>query len=167
MTTLATKTQCDIHGTEDARSCPHTTACPITPAAFSRAMSPAQPLVHCNSYSKTKTTARGFKPLRANPSGWRVHLLNLSDTLYCWSASTFTVIMFRLSERVCCPCPLQVANVNATSSGYAWSADSHTVSNAPELVRPPTLSGTVPGWYWVGGPPGKSIGCCQLLPFCL
>ena len=48
----------------------------ITPAAFSRATSPAQHLVHCNSYSKTKTTARGFKPLRAEPNGLRVHLLN-------------------------------------------------------------------------------------------
>ena len=28
-----------------------------------------------------KTTARGFKPLRAEPNGFRVHLLNRSDTL--------------------------------------------------------------------------------------
>ena len=30
---------------------------------------------------KTKTTARGFEPLRAEPNGFRVHLLNRSDTL--------------------------------------------------------------------------------------
>ena len=29
----------------------------------------------------TKTTARGFEPLRAEPNGFRVHLLNRSDTL--------------------------------------------------------------------------------------
>ena len=28
-----------------------------------------------------KTTARGFEPLRAEPNGFRVHLLNRSDTL--------------------------------------------------------------------------------------
>ena len=30
---------------------------------------------------QTKTTARGFEPLRAEPNGFRVHLLNRSDTL--------------------------------------------------------------------------------------
>ena len=30
---------------------------------------------------ETKTTARGFEPLRAEPNGFRVHLLNRSDTL--------------------------------------------------------------------------------------
>ena len=45
-------------------------------------------------------------------------------------------------------------------------ADGHTVSNAPDLFRPPKLSGTGPGQYWGGGPPGKTLGCCQLLPFC-
>ena len=29
----------------------------------------------------SKTTARGFEPLRAEPNGFRVHLLNRSDTL--------------------------------------------------------------------------------------
>ena len=42
-------------------------------------------------------------------------------------------------------------------------ADGHTVSNAPDLFRPPKLSGTGPGQYWGGGPPGKPLGCCQLL----
>ena len=41
-------------------------------------------------------------------------------------------------------------------------ADGHTVSNAPDLFRPPKLSGTGPGQYWGGGPPGKPLGCCQL-----
>ena len=49
---------------------------------------------------------------------------------------------------------------------YAWSfADGHAVSNAPALFRPPKLSGTGPGQYWGGGPPGKTSGCCQLLLF--
>ena len=30
-----------------------------------------------------ETTARGFEPLRAEPNGFRVHLLNRSDTLSC------------------------------------------------------------------------------------
>ena len=44
-------------------------------------------------------------------------------------------------------------------------ADGHTASNAPDLFRPPKLSGAGPGQYWGGGPPGKPLGCCQL--FCL
>ena len=48
-------------------------------------------------------------------------------------------------------------------------ADGHTASNAPDLFRPPKLSGAGPGQYWGGGPPGKPLGCCQLLlfPLCL
>ena len=42
------------------------------------------------------------------------------------------------------------------------SADGHTASNAPDLFRPPKLSGAGPGQYWGGGPPGKSLGCCRL-----
>ena len=42
-------------------------------------------------------------------------------------------------------------------------ADGHTVSNAPDLFRPPKLSGVGPGQYYGGGPPGKTLGCCQLL----
>ena len=41
-------------------------------------------------------------------------------------------------------------------------ADGHTVSNAPDLFRPLKLSGTGPDEYGGGGPPGKSLGCCQL-----
>ena len=41
-------------------------------------------------------------------------------------------------------------------------ADGHTASNAPDLFRPPKLSGAGPGQYWGGGPPGKTLGCCQL-----
>ena len=41
-------------------------------------------------------------------------------------------------------------------------AGGHTASNAPDLFRPPKLSGAGPGWYWGGGPPGKTSGCCQL-----
>lgn len=33
------------------------------------------------SYRKTEATARGFEPLRAEPNGFRVHLLNRSDTM--------------------------------------------------------------------------------------
>ena len=44
-------------------------------------------------------------------------------------------------------------------------ADGHTASNAPDLFRPPKLSGAGPGQYWGGGPPGKPLGCCQLLLF--
>ena len=42
-------------------------------------------------------------------------------------------------------------------------AGGHTASNAPDPFRPPKLSGAGPGWYWGGGPPGKTPGCCQLL----
>ena len=42
-------------------------------------------------------------------------------------------------------------------------ADGHTASNTPDLFRPPKLSGAGPGQYWGGGPPGKTLGCCQLL----
>ena len=45
-------------------------------------------------------------------------------------------------------------------------ADGHTASNAPDLFRPPKLSGAGPGQYWGGGPPGKTLGCCQLLLTC-
>ena len=37
-------------------------------------------------------------------------------------------------------------------------ADGHTVSNAPDLFRPPKLSGTGPGKYWVGDRPGSPQG---------
>ena len=37
-------------------------------------------------------------------------------------------------------------------------ADGHTVSNAPDLFRPPKLSGTGPGQYWGGGRPGSPQG---------
>jgi hypothetical protein len=40
-------------------------------------------------------------------------------------------------------------------------ADGQTVSSAPDLLRPPKLGGTGPGQCRVGGPPGKSSGCCQ------
>ena len=41
-------------------------------------------------------------------------------------------------------------------------AGGHAASNAPDLSRPPKLSGARPGYYWCGGPPGKTSGCCQL-----
>ena len=41
-------------------------------------------------------------------------------------------------------------------------ADGHTASNAPDLFRPPKLSGAGPGQYWGGGPPGNTLGCCRL-----
>ena len=49
------------------------------------------------------------------------------------------------------------------SAGTNVGADGHTASNAPDLFRPPKLSGAGPGQYWGGGPPGKTLGCCQLL----
>ena len=36
-----------------------------------------------NSSSNSKTTPRGFEPLRAEPNGFRVHLLSRSDTVSC------------------------------------------------------------------------------------
>ena len=61
------------------------------------------------------------------------------------------------------PCALLALSVFVPRR-YALSlfADGHTVSNAPDLFRPPKLSGTGPGQYWGGGPPGKPLGCCQL-----
>ena len=44
-------------------------------------------------------------------------------------------------------------------------ADGHTASNAPDLFRPPKLSGAGPGQYWGGGPPGNTLGCCRLFRF--
>ena len=38
-----------------------------------------------------ETTARGFEPLRAEPNGFRVHLLNRSDTL-SWSKDVYFII---------------------------------------------------------------------------
>ena len=32
-------------------------------------------------FCRSKTTPRGFEPLRAEPNGFRVHLLNRSDTV--------------------------------------------------------------------------------------
>ena len=49
------------------------------------------------------------------------------------------------------------------SAGTNVGADGHTASNAPDLFRPPKLSGAGRGQYWGGGPPGKTLGCCQLL----
>ena len=49
-----------------------------------------------------------------------------------------------------------------TTISVRFFADGHTVSNAPDLFRPPKLSNTGPGQYRGGGPPGKSSGCCQL-----
>ena len=40
--------------------------------------------------------------------------------------------------------------------------DGHTVPNAPDLFRPLKLRGTGPDEELSGGPPGKSLGCCQL-----
>ena len=73
------------------------------------------------------------------------------------------------------PCPYRGPAAHASSQGGPAKqgasvalknniADGHTVSNAPDLFRPPKLSGTGPGQYWGGGPPGKPLGCCQLLP---
>ena len=36
-----------------------------------------------------ETTPRGFEPLRAEPNGFLVHLLNHSDTVSCSAASCF------------------------------------------------------------------------------
>jgi hypothetical protein len=52
------------------------------------------------SCSGTRTTARGFEPLRAEPNGFRVHLLNHSDTLSCRTASAVPGIVCKLS-RIC------------------------------------------------------------------
>ena len=55
---------------------------------------------------------------------------------------------------------LQFTTISAEANVIA---DGHTASNAPDLFRPPKLSGAGPGQYWGGGPPGKTLGCCQLL----
>ena len=44
-------------------------------------------------------------------------------------------------------------------------ADSRTAVHALDLFRPPKLSGDGPDQCWGGGPPGKPLGCCQLLIF--
>ena len=44
-------------------------------------------------------TARGFEPLRAEPNGFRVHLLNRSDTL-SWSKDA----EFKPQGKPRCPC---------------------------------------------------------------
>ena len=46
--------------------------------------------------------------------------------------------------------------------------DGHTVPNAPDLFRPLKLRGAGPDEEWSGGPPGKSLGRCQLCAcFCV
>ena len=55
------------------------------------------------------------------------------------------------------------AAIYTCCAGANVHADGHTASNAPDLFRPPKLSGAGPGQYWGGGPPGKTLGCCQLL----
>ena len=62
--------------------------------------------------------------------------------------------------------PGEVQSHSPDVTSGAWLdtvvADGHTASNAPDLFRPPKLSGAGPGQYWGGGPPGKTLGCCQL-----
>jgi len=41
------------------------------------------------------------------------------------------------------------------AGSYVTVADGHTVSNAPDLFRPPKVSGTGPGQYWGGDRPGS------------
>ena len=60
----------------------------------------------------------------------------------------------------CAPTAVMGSGLNASCINLA---DGHTASNAPDLFRPPKLSGAGPGQYWGGGPPGKTLGCCQLL----
>ena len=36
-------------------------------------------------WRESHTTPRGFEPLRAEPNGFRVHLLSRSDTVSCWT----------------------------------------------------------------------------------
>ena len=47
-----------------------------------------------------EATARGFKPLRAEPSGFQVHLLSRSDTLSsgCWQQQTVEVAVAALGQ---------------------------------------------------------------------
>ena len=67
-----------------------------------------------------------------------------------------------------CVCAPALSILHVVAVAAFFFADGHTVSNAPDLFRPPKLSGTGPGQYWGGGPPGKPLGCCQLfiLPCC-
>ena len=48
-----------------------------------------------------ETTARGFEPLRAEPNGFRVHLLNRSDTLSWSKDSAFTILATMKQARSC------------------------------------------------------------------
>ncbi len=43
---------------------------------------------------ETKTTARGFEPLRAEPNGFRVHLLSRSDTVSWLLSDTMLIQLY-------------------------------------------------------------------------
>ncbi len=77
MTTLATKTQCDIHGTEYARRCLHISACQGREAEDVVCVV----LHHAGSTSNqghVKTTPVGFIPTRGDPIGLAGRRLNYS-----------------------------------------------------------------------------------------
>ena len=50
---------------------------------ISRYLQAFQYCVRHNNKKRNKTTPRGFEPLRAEPNGFRVHLLSRSDTVSC------------------------------------------------------------------------------------
>merc|ERR1711893_446106 len=50
---------------------------------FSHALQAYHPALTLIYKMHAKATPRGFEPLRAEPNGFRVHLLNRSDTVSC------------------------------------------------------------------------------------
>ena len=58
-----------------------------------------------------ETTPRGFEPLRAEPNGFLVHLLNHSDTVSCSAASCFKCSLLTAKAQ-----PIRAAGTTATAA---------------------------------------------------
>ena len=71
-----------------------------------------------------ETTPRGFEPLRAEPNGFLVHLLNHSDTVSCSAASCFKCSLLTAKAQ-----PIRAAGTTATAAEHTrnrCTARTHT-----------------------------------------
>ena len=79
----------------------------------------------------TMSTARGFEPLRAEPNGFRVHLLNRSDTLSCTAVLQRIGVPPRVEGRIVkCGLTCALALIRADCFRTASCADAHNATNA-------------------------------------
>ena len=89
-------------------------------------------LAPCN-LRPQKTTARGFEPLRAEPNGFRVHLLNRSDTLSCTAVLQRVGVTAPVEDRIV-KCGLTYAlccnHLKQICCRMASRTDAHNANNA-------------------------------------